>query len=361
MKYNTKQDVIKKAQEKGSKSTTFKGAKSYLIKNTRSFLHNEYYFISSFDRGKNHLKNWNDIKLTKKALLIAKANNLPTFEQMIIPDYTICRKIELMALYYNRNANKRLKKISCGDNKENPTKARMNETDNGKTGWNKVVNRYCNYFCRMHNNWIYYAFGDSKIYKSQYIPGIKACIIAGEKIFLDDAIEKYKMPLHIVKKAMELYLPKIGNLTIEYDNNKNLVLKDFYGEEYHINNNLNKINYYGSLNKCFKSTIKELIKIAVHAFRNRRKEAKEKALREKCLEIAKNRRVYVSLQDSYKSGNCVTMSNNFAREFLKALDQPVTHDIDIAWLASDILAIRDDSYTQRACVQSVKDNYAYML
>lgn len=133
---------------------------------------------------------------------------------------------------------------------------------------------------------------------------------------------KIVLNIHTQRRILAPHVPAV--ITVDYDRETNrLMLVDSHGERYHLN--------YVSDSGNAQRQVRE----AVTAFRKRRAEK---------IAITNPEQVWVQVEDSYNSGNCRSMTDSFAAEYLAKIGAsgPVCTRADL------LLSVRDDSYTRRA-------------
>lgn len=129
-------------------------------------------------------------------------------------------------------------------------------------------------------------------------------------------------------------------LVLRWDMKHNLPVVCDGAELYHVD--LSKFAYNAA-------GLRGAVQCAISALRKRRDEKERTAKSEKVTAFlaAHLDRVFVDLEDSYRSGNCVPMSDRFAKEIWDRLGAgPCAVRADV------VLAMRNDSYTQRAVRQA---------
>ena len=136
-----------------------------------------------------------------------------------------------------------------------------------------------------------------------------------------------KLPVHVQRRMLAMVTPSV--LTIGYAENM-LTLTDATGETYHV-------GYLENIQRARKAVAE-----ALAAFRKRREEKIEEAR-------IRSNRVWIDLEDSYRSGNCRPMSDQFARQVWSQIGAagPCAVRADV------VLGIRDDAYTRRAAMAAL--------
>lgn len=141
--------------------------------------------------------------------------------------------------------------------------------------------------------------------------------------------ETNALPAHIQRRILAAHTPSL--LTIGYDREaKKLTLTDRAGEIYHL------------LHVSDGSTALRQVNEALAAFRKRRAEK---------ISVEHPERVWVTIMDSHKSGNCRAETTRFADRMLAQIDAggvDVGDDGTLYVRGDVILAARNDSFTRRA-------------
>ncbi len=144
--------------------------------------------------------------------------------------------------------------------------------------------------------------------------------------------EQRPLPVHIQRRFLSVHTRAV--LHVDFDReNRRLMVVDSAGEQYHLTP------------VASPASARRQIKEAINALRKRRTEKRERDFAARALSEAF--RVWVSLDDSYASGNCRSMSDAFAKERVYPVEG------EIGALRGDVLlSIRDDAYTRRAVVRA---------
>lgn len=224
-------------------------------------------------------------------------------------------------------------KLSTGEVRRIPG---VRETDNGKWGWDKVVWRYADYFCALSPHGRQVAFqltSHDDIHLKSLLNG--NIMFAGERLRVFPVPPPYpstRLKPHTIVRALQNHA---HGLTVSWDRSTRQAVLSHGSEQYHTG-----LPCEGWIPRVRTSEVyRKAVKDAVQAFRKRRDERIE--TERLAREAAK---IYVSLDDSYRAGNCRSMSEQFAREMW----QKIGAVGECAVRGDEILRVRDDNYTRRA-------------
>lgn len=248
-----------------------------------------------------------------------------------LPDY-LSSAISKIA-YSNIFGGTRCRKKYLGSSAE---VAGMRTEDNGKGGWDRVVWHYADYVAILSpDNQLYVDVGDEG--KEYMILGNGSTRILGQNIRKPADTSPVTLKPHHLRKIYEGAI-RGGALVWRWN------LKEKAGEYIHI---ATGESYHTP------AFTREPVKIfleAVRAFQKRRDEklATVKRLQSEKVLTEKANVIFVGLEDSYHSGNCKTLTNEFAKSVYEKFGG------EVCISAQALLELRDDSYTRRACVEAAK-------
>lgn len=380
MKYTSKKQVIKAAQEMGSKATTFEGAAKYILSNTGSVL--QPFSFNGWKRDaeaadkykKEKRKNRICLKyagmlrlpgyLTEEDKQIInnhpasveyrKLLSLPDFVRAFYISHIVdiprlngfvrkCRKakgrfINIPAIA--RHAFEtcdfgRTRRNHIGENRIYPG-IRTTSYERGRNPWGGKWTHndyYADYTLIAPDTTkniysLYYVDSNGKEHKVLKSHNFVKIDNSGPNKIAKETTSRTNLPLHIQRRMLDFYLPSV--LRVEYDANqkaKCLMIVDSLGEQYHI---YPVYNLDGA---------KTQVKDAVRAIKKRRAEV---------ISFNNPENIWVQVEDSYNAGNCRPATDSFAKEYLDKIGAGG----DVCTRADLLLSIRNDAYTKRAVVQA---------
>ena len=231
--------------------------------------------------------------------------------------------------------------------KATPFRPRTREIDNGRTGWDKVTDRYRDYLCVLSPD------GKTVAVQIDSEP-IKFCsVFRGRFLFRG---VRYSLPsfakseeARAVRAIARLYRMhglearvvrqidrdiRNGSGTHSPEGKLVIVIPDGIGGFYH---------------PSFSDTYWEQATSIFAALNRRRQGVKDVARAARLAKVLEERgdRIFVAVEDSLKAGNCDPGTQRFLQEFTKFLGAvgPIG-----AATAKSILSYRNDSFTRRACM-----------
>jgi len=243
--------------------------------------------------------------------------------------------VTVSRLAYDLTDFGRLRKTYAGRWTARPT---IRTQDNGKCGWDKVVWHYANY-CAVRLDQtpihrVFFAYPEH----TEIVYGTPRGLYREKQFYAyhPQRLVAVTVHAHHIVRALRAHCPAICEIRWDREARRPEIVEKSTGERYHVETTPHReTEWYRSQ-----------ILAAVAAFRKRRLEAATSAARTAAEARIRERAesVYVSVEDSYDSGNCHPLSDQFASEMWAALGAvgPCAVRADL------ILARRDDSYTRRA-------------
>lgn len=370
MKYSTKQDVIDAARLRGSTSHTYRGARKYLLEHPEKccFSRSKPWLLdrdlprgdwTALDHNRRLCNRYVAMSRLPKYLSAADRATIAVHPASAELAHLQTLPIYARAYYINhvRPISRFAQFVSAADRAKgelidnydiareaylahNWGRLRVHETGNvsllpgvRETGsnrdWNKrsTLRRFLDYtLIRPRNHARYYTmyyatdkahhtiFASPDHYRIDDEPIKTWC--------KDRPVLAERFPVHIQRRILSAHAPAV--LSVDYDREaKHLMLVDSTGEQWHLNP------------VCSPASAHRQVRDAVSDLRKRRAEK---------IAITHPERVWVQLEDSYEAGNCRSLTDKFAHDYLSQIGAvgPVSTRADL------LLSIRNDSYTRRA-------------
>lgn len=371
MKYNTPTDVITEAAHRGSTATTYAGARRWLLNHLTTAPHHWYRQRASWYGSRAEwAKRDHDRRLcaryvgmTRLPKYLSEADRATIAAHPANTEYTYLQTLPPFVRAFYINHTRDISRISAFIHAADREKGELREwaeiaydaytrydwgrlqvrstggcvtpdrvgilQTGSNTDWNKrsTLRRYAEYSLiapREHGNVYAMYYVDA----SHHVHTVKASsnyyrIDGGTpKRHTSQKPKKITLNVHTQRRILAAHVPAV--ISVDYDRNgKRLMLVDSTGEQYHLN--------YVPTGAHARNAVRE----AVAALRKRRA---------KKIAVTNPERVWVQVEDSYESGNCRSMTDEFVRDYLRQIGAtgPVCTRGDL------LLSIRDDAYTRRA-------------